>query len=276
MQNIIFFGSGYYLIPIVEKLRKHGLSFVVTTEIEGKFVTYLKKEQIPFIQSKLKSEADIKKIINLNPTLGILASYGAIIPKRIIGLFPLGILNIHPSLLPKYKGPSPVQYAILYGEKKSGTTIIRLDEFVDHGAIIDQQIIKLDNLQTLQTLTEKLFLLGSDMIEKVVQNIENGLKIEEKPQDIKDESWTEKVSRQDGNIDIQKPPSKDILDRKIRAFSPWPGVHLNVSLNKTQKMLKLLPANFVQVEGKKVMTLKDFTNGYPEGKEILEKLNLSF
>lgn len=273
-QRIVFFGSGYYVIPIVEKLLKHNLLLVVTTEIEGKFIQYLKTNNIPFLQSKLKSEEDIKKIVGLTPTLGILASYGAIIPKKIIDLFPLGILNIHPSLLPKYKGPSPVQFTILNGETSSGTTIIKLDDKVDHGPILAQDEIELDGKETLQTLTKKLFLLGSDMIIKVVHNIENGLLIEEKQQVEKNESWTKKVSRQDGRINLENLPERTVLSRKIRAFYPWPGVYLTASLAGSQKLIKLLPEGKIQVEGKKPMSYKDFINGYFEGKNIIDKLGL--
>ncbi len=274
-QKIVFFGSGYYVIPIVEKLLEHNLLLVVTTEVEGKFVQYLKDKQIPFIQSKLKSGEDIKKIIDLNPTLGILASFGAIIPKKIIGLFPLGILNIHPSLLPKYKGPSPVQFTILNGETSSGTTIIKLDDKVDHGPIVAQEETKLDGTETLQNLTEKLFLLGSDMITKIVQNIEKRLKIREIQQGEKNESWTKKIVREDGKIDISNSPDATLLNRKIRAFYPWPGVYLTASLAGNQKKIKLLPFGKVQVEGKKPMTYKDFINGYgKDAEEILGKLGL--
>ncbi len=274
-QKIVFFGSGYYVIPIVEKLLEHNLLLVVTTEVEGKFVQYLKNKQIPYLQSKLKSEEDINKVIGLAPTLGILASFGAIIPKKIIGLFPLGILNIHPSLLPKYKGPSPVQFTILNGETSSGTTIIKLDDKVDHGPIVAQEITKLDGTETLQNLTEKLFLLGSDMIIKVVQNVENGLKIREITQVEKNESWTKKIVREDGKIDISNPPDATLLNRKIRAFYPWPGVYLTASLSGSKKLIKLLPDKKVQVEGKKPMTYKDFINGYgKDAEEVLNKLEL--
>lgn len=273
-QRIIFFGSGYYVIPIVEKLLKHNLLLVVTTEIEGQFVNYLKSKNIPFIQSKLKASEDINKITDLAPTLGILASYGAFIPQEVIDLFPLGIFNIHPSLLPKYKGPSPIQYTILNGEKEGGVTIIKLDDEIDHGPILAQKTVLLDGKETLQYLTEKLFKLGSEMIEEIVQKIENGLIIEGKEQIHKDEVFTQKIKKTDGFIDLKSIPNTEDLDRKIRAFFPWPGVYLNVSLRGKTKILKLFPQEKVQVEGKREMHYKDFINGYSEGKEILKKLNL--
>ncbi len=273
--RIVFFGSGYYVIPIVEKLREHGLALVVTTEPEGEFINYLEKQTIPFIYSKLADESATKKIKELKPTLGILASYGAIIPKKVIELFPLGIFNIHPSLLPKYKGPSPVQYAILNGDKITGTTIIKLDEQIDHGPILLQQKIDLNGSETPENLTEKLFSLGADMIIKIVRKIENGLEIEEKIQDHSREIFTGKISRQSGFIKLTEPPQQPQLDRMIRAFYPWPGVWFRTDLNGRAKIIKLFPEEKIQVEGKSVMKYQDFINGYgEEGKNLLSKFTL--
>ena len=138
-QRVVFFGSGYYTIPIVEKIKEHGLVLVVTTEPAGEFVDYLKKENIPYIYSKLKKEEDILRIKGVEPDLGILASYGAIIPREILYLFLKGILNIHPSLLPKFRGASPIQFNLIEEPEKLGVTIIKLDEKMDHGPIILQK-----------------------------------------------------------------------------------------------------------------------------------------
>lgn len=272
--KIIFFGSGYYTIPIVEKLNNHGLVLVVTTEPQGEFINYLKKESINYIYSKLKDQKDIKQIEELKPDLGILASYGAIIPKEILNLFPKGILNIHPSLLPKYKGPSPVQFTILNGDKKTGTTIIKLDEKVDHGPIIFQEEISLFGNETLKNLTEKLFNLGAEMIIKIVRKIEDGLEVKETIQDSSTEIFTKKIEKKDGLINLDNPPLPDLLERMIRAFYPWPGAWFHAKLNGAERIIKLLPNKQIQVEGKNIMTFRDFENGYPDGQEILAQLSL--
>src|SRR3989344_28486 len=278
-QRVFFFGSGYYTIPIVEKIKEHGLVLVVTTDPAGEFVDYLKKENIPYIYSKLKKEEDILRIKGVEPDLGILASYGAIIPREILYLFLKGILNIHPSLLPKYKGPSPVQYAILNGDTKSGTTIIKLDEKIDHGPIVEQEEIALFGNETLKNLTEKLFTIGREMIIEIVQKIEDGLPIKETKQDSFGEVFTKKITKDDGFINLDSPPAPDQLERMIRAYYPWPGVWFHApSLARgtlANKIIKLLPQGKLQVEGKNIMSLKDFENGYPEGQEILKKLNMA-
>ena len=237
-KKIAFFGSGHYTIPIVEKLRNRGLALVVTTEPEGKLTDFLKANNIPLLYSKLKTPRDILRIKDLKPDIGILASYGAIIPKNVIELFPMGILNIHPSLLPKYKGPSPIQYAILDGVQNSGVTIIKLDDQVDHGPIIAQKPFKLSAKDTLQNASELMFSVGADMIQEVIQNIENGLMVKEVSQRIKGESWTQKIDKGNGEIFIETPPHPADLDRMIRAFYPWPGVYLSVSLYGKNKILK--------------------------------------
>lgn len=275
MKKIVFFGSGYYVIPIIKSLKSLGLKLVVTNQPDGELISYLQKEDIPYIYSNFKNKEDIKKIKEINPDIGVLASYGAFIPQEIINLFPLGILNIHPSLLPKYKGPSPIQYTILNGDTVCGISIILLDDQIDHGPIIKQKEIHIaDAKTTAKELTELAFLDGAEMVKDVIQNVNNGIPIQSFPQDIKSESWTQKVEKIDGKISINNPPNIEELDRKIRAFYPWPGVYLTVTLGGKNRFLKLMPNDTVQVEGKNPMSYKDFMNGYKEGKDVLQKLNL--
>lgn len=261
-KRIVFFGSGYYVIPVVAALKDFGLELVITTEPEGEFVNYLKKEKINFIYSKLKDQKDFETIQISKPDIGVLASFGAIIPQQVINLFPKGILNIHPSLLPKYKGPSPVQYAILNGERETGVSIIKLDDQVDHGPIITQKTFKLTGLENTKNLTELLFVMGANMIQEVILKVSDGLTLEEIPQSRIDESWTRKIEKAEGEVFLSHPIKPFDLEHKIRAFYPWPGVYLTVSLFGKHKILKLLPDNMYQVEGKHVMSYKDFLNGY--------------
>lgn len=275
MKKIVYFGSGHYTIPIVEKLKNEGLILVITSEPKGRLTDYLKKHNIPFISSRLKNPQDIEKIKSLKPDLGVLASFGAILPKEIIDLFPMGILNIHPSLLPQYKGPSPIQFTILDGKSVSGVSVIKLDDQVDHGPIVSQKEVQLPENGTLESLSELMFTEGAMMIQEIVQKSNNSSVIESKNQDIKNESWTRKIEKVDGKIDLKSPPEIDELRRKIRAFYPWPGVHLSISLGGKSKVLKLMPSDLVQVEGKKPMTYKDFINGYGnDALTILKQLQL--
>ncbi len=273
--KIVFFGSGYYTIPIVKELQNKGLCLIVTNENDGELERYAHSENIPFLCTNFKKKSDIEIVKTYSPELGILASYGAFIPKEIIDLFPMGILNIHPSLLPKYKGPSPIQFTILNGDTVSGVSVIQLDDKIDHGPIVAQKEVKISNNATLKTLTELLFQEGSLLIKEIIQYIEKVKKIDSIPQNTKNETWTQKIEKENGKIDFSNPPEKDKLLRKIRAFYPWPGVYLTVSLGKKNKLLKLMPNDMVQVEGKKPMSYNDFINGYGnDAVTILQKLNL--
>jgi methionyl-tRNA formyltransferase len=282
-QRIIFFGSGEYTIPIIEVLREYDLRLVVTTETEGPFIKYLKENKIPFLSSHVKDQKDLDQLKKEEPTIGVLASYGAILPQSILDLFPEGIINVHPSLLPKYKGPSPIQSTILAGETETGTTIIKLDDQVDHGPILMQDKVSLIGDETTQGLKNALFTIGSYMIGSILEKLESsngGLtsrgetSIRLSPQDHSQETFTEKITKQDGYIDFENPPSPDELDRKIRAFYPWPTVWFKTKINGREKLIKLFPEKQIQVEGKRIMSYKDFINGYPEGKEILKQLSL--
>lgn len=275
MKKIVFFGSGYFVIPVIEVLRNQGLELVITNEPRGRLIDYLKKHNIPYLYSDLKNQEDIRNISKIRPDLGILASFGVYVPDPIINMFPLGILNVHPSLLPEFKGPSPIQFTILSGVIKTGVSIIQMDDEFDHGPIIAQKSVDLMGNETTPQLLESLFTVGSQLIKNIVQDLNNGKQIQSKPQDHKMETWSIEIEKKDGKIDIENPPLKVELLRKIRAYHPWPGVHLTVSLGGNQKLLKLMPYDMVHVEGKNPMTYKDFINGYgDDAKGILEKLGL--
>ncbi len=275
MKKVVFFGSGYFVIPVIKALQDQGLMLVVTNEPKGRLVDYLKKHKIPYMFSQLKDASTIEKIKEINPDLAILASFGVYVPDAIINMFPQGILNVHPSLLPEFKGPSPVQFTILSGTKKTGVTIIQMDDEFDHGPIVAQKSVDLAGNETSPQLLELLFEEGAELIKNIAQDVNSGKKIQSIPQDHKKETWSIEIEKKDGKIDLSNPPEKTELLRKIRAYFPWPGVHLTVSLGEKTKILKLMPSDIVQVEGKKPMSYKDFVNGYgKDAKIILEKLSL--
>ncbi len=315
-QNIIFFGSGSYTIPIVKKLLAHNLLLVVTTEKVGELVKLCELERIKYICTNLKDENDIKLIQESKPTLAILASYGAVIPEKIIKSIKNGIINIHPSLLPKYKGPSPIQYTLLNSDTQTGVTLIKLDNEIDHGNILSQTNYKLKGDETTKDLLDILFLQGAEMVEDLIIKLENGENLIETPQNHSRESWSYKIEKKDGEINMSSILDTGKLKNMIRAYYPWPGVWLRYSLpvianpsnviaiptsrekqskpqrhpeparlaeskrvsgssKLTNKIIKLLPQDLIQVEGKNPINYNDFINGFGnEGKELLQKLQL--
>ncbi len=293
--SIVFFGSSKFVIPILEVLRKNfDLKLVLTTERlafqgqawEAAVINYCVKHKISYISVSNLSDQKVKsQLLNINCQLAVLADFGLIIPEDILNAFPKGIINIHPSLLPKYRGPIPAQSAILNGEKTTGVTIIKLDEKIDHGPILFQTKAAILPNDTSESLYERLFKMSSSSI---VQTIELYLKGKIKPQEQNHNqaTFTKPLTRQDGYVDLNELLSRAKLEKMIKAYFPWPGVWTKTELNGVEKIIKLLPNYLksqypndpilIQVEGKKPMSYKDFVNGYPKvGKETLGKLKLS-
>lgn len=213
---------------------------------------------------------DFKKTEELKPDLVIVASYGKIIPKKILEIPKYGCLNIHPSLLPKYRGPSPIQTTIFNGDKKTGVTIILMDEKIDHGPILAQQEWEIPNSKiTYPELSQKLARLGVKLLIQTIPKWING-EIKPKPQNESKATYTKILKREDGKIDWSKPGRE--IERQIRAFFPWPGAFFFIRHKGKILRVKILQANIskdnkliikkLQPEGKKAMTFEEFKKGY--------------
>jgi len=273
--KIIFFGSSDYVIPIIEVLKNNfELSLVITTEkSQGTVPSFCIKNKIPYLSIRQFSNSTTQQLQRIKAPVAVLADFGLIIPEEILNAFPKGIINLHPSLLPKYRGPTPVQTAILNGEKTTGISIMKLDKEIDHGPILGQEKEEILSNDTAETLYKRLFGKGASLLLNMLNKyLKDDLKLV--TQEHEKATFTKPLSRQDGFIDILKLEtrnSKSELERKIRAYCPWPGVWFKTKLNNAEKIIKLLPGDKLQVEGKKPMPYKDFLNGYPEAKEFLQK-----
>ncbi len=289
----VFFGSSKYVLPTIQMLHaEFGLGLVVTTEKDSKDTvpSYAAENNIPFISvANLKEEYVTGKIRSIGAEVGVLGYFGRIVPQELLDIFPKGIVNIHPSLLPLYRGPTPVQTAILSGDTQTGTTIIVLDKEVDNGPMLVQKKAEILSTDTTDSLHTKLFNLGAELIKDVLPKYLNG-GITPQQQDHTKATFTKHLSKSDGQIDINNPPDKDKLDRMIRAYYPWPNVWTRMNFNGKEKIVKFLPTPLslrgesetndaaihskylIQVEGGKPMSIKDFLNGYPELGEVLQKV----
>lgn len=274
MTKIVFFGTAPFVLSILEALKK-------TKEIE--LVAVVTSPDRPVGRKQILTPSVVKKwalehkIPVLTPErldqkfqleIGVLAAYGKIIPQEIINLFSKGILVIHPSLLPKYRGASPVQAAIINGDKETGVTIIKMDEKIDHGPIVAQfnEEIKLDD--TAGTLYSRLFQKSAEVLVTILPAWVEG-RIKPRNQDHSKATFTKILKKEDGYIDLEKPLSPEVFDRMVRAYHPWPNTW---SYLPSRKIIKFLPQQKIQIEGGKPMTIKDFLNGYPEAKKWLLKL----
>ena len=277
--NVVFFGSSKYVIPIIEVLQKNfDLVLVITTEKQttDPVPAYCIKSKVCYYVVRYFSKETLRQLGNVKATVGVLASFGAIVPIEVLQIFPKGIINIHPSLLPKYRGPTPVQTVILDGEKVTGVTIIKLDEEIDHGPILGQEKEEILATDTAESLYKRLFKKGANLLLKVLNNYLKG-NLNPKAQDHKKATFTYHLTRQDGHIDVSNATTAVIkIDRIIRAYYPWPGTWTKLRIANRDVRIKFLPNNKLQVEGKKPMSYKDFLNGYPKiDKEILKKLSLN-
>ncbi|OGE25799.1 hypothetical protein A3H85_02135 [Candidatus Daviesbacteria bacterium RIFCSPLOWO2_02_FULL_40_8] len=220
---------------------------------------WAEKNQIPIFDKK--PEQIIDELKKLKADVGILESYGEILSSELITLFPHGIINIHPSLLPKYRGSSPNQAVLLNGDSATGITAIKLDSEMDHGPILFQVEKSVYQNDTFKALRERLFADSAiTLLEILPQYIAGEIKL--RPQDDKKSTYTWKTDQTKAKayFDINNPPSVEVLDRMSRAFYPWP----NAWTKWNGKIVKLLPEKKVQIEGKKPVSLEEFLRGYPD------------
>ncbi len=191
---------------------------------------YALDQKIPVYQpAKLTTTEALEKIQAIKADMAVVAAYGKLIPNELLNALPYGWLNIHPSLLPFYRGPSPVQSALLNGEKVTGVSIMLLDEEMDHGPILTQRQILIEPTDYASNLTEKLFKIGAKLLIEILPHYLEG-KIKPYPQDHSRASYCSKIDKNSAEIDWQR-PAQEILNQ-IRAFDIWPVAWTKINLNQ--------------------------------------------
>lgn len=279
--KIVFFGTPNYVMPILTKLHKE----FVTGPGKSPIIAVVTASPKPVGRKQILSYSPVDKWAhehkiptfysangllneNLDFEIGILASYGEIIKKEVIDLFHQGILVIHPSLLPLYRGASPVPEAIKSGDTETGVTILKMDEKMDHGPIVAQFREDILPTDTSDVLRDRLFAKSADVLIETLSPYLKG-KIKLKKQDDNAATFTKLVTKQDGFIDL-KMKSPIEAERFIRAMSPWPGAWMYLPNQKRLKLLKShlenekLVLDEVQLEGKLPVTKKQFDEAYPQ------------
>lgn len=205
-------------------------------------------------------------ITNYQLDLAIVAAYGKIIPKNILDIPRYGTINVHPSLLPKYRGASPIQNAILNGNKKTGITIMKIDEEMDHGPIFAQEELPIADSDTYESLSQKLALMGAELLIKTIPDYISG-KIKPVEQKHSEATYTKIIKKEDGKINWSKSAAE--IERMIRAFYPWPAAWAIWN----GKILKILEAGVcngnleikkLQLESGKALSFKEFLNGHKD------------
>ncbi len=172
--------------------------------------------------ASLKLEREAEDLEGLRPDVIVVAAYGRILPRRVLDIPPLGCLNVHPSLLPRYRGPAPVASAILAGDEQTGVSIMLLDEGMDTGPILAQTRLAIGPGDTTGSLTAALSEQGAELLRDTLARWGEG-KLEPHPQGEEGVSYSRPLAREDGEMDWRLPARE--LDRRLRAFHPWPGCY---------------------------------------------------
>ena len=243
--KFVFFGTRKLGAVVLERLLKSGYSptLVVTgpDRPAGRKQELLSspvkitalKHNLALAQPEAPAELLFRKELK-EAEFFVLAAYGNILPKELVELPPKGALNVHPSLLPKYRGPSPERFALLNGDEKTGVTVILMDAQVDHGPILAQEEFAIPEDIKHEELHLKLGEIGGELLVKTIPQWLQG-KIVPKEQEHTKATFTKKATKEDGRIDWNK--EAEYIARQIRAFYPWPGTYTSWQ-KKTLKILK--------------------------------------
>jgi len=262
--KIIFMGTPEFARVILEKLiasETYKPSLVITqpdkpvgrkqTLTSPPVKILAQKHDIAVEQpEKIKNEKAIAKIKKEGPDMIIVAAYGKIIPKEIIDIPRFGVLNVHASLLPLYRGASPISAAILNGDHETGATIMLIDEELDHGPILSQTRVSITPKDTTESLGQKMADAGGDLLLNTIQKWIDGA-IKPQTQDHSRATHTKILNKQDGEIRAEY--TAEHIERMARAYYPWPGIHLNYELRITnykseKKRLKIIKTKIIQCE----------------------------
>jgi len=295
-KGIVFFGTPTFAVPTLKSLIANNENILLVITQPDKPKGRGKNVQSPPIKEiaiekglkvvqpeKIKDEKFIETLKKLNPEIAIVVAYGKILPKEILGIPILGCINLHASLLPKYRGAAPIQWALIKGEKITGVTTMLIDEGLDTGPILLQKEVPIDDDDNAQSLSEKLALIGADLVIETIDKLRRGL-ITPIPQ-TGQISYAPLLKKEDGKIDWKK--SAIEIFNLIRGTYPWPCAYCYFK-NERLKIIKAQPIDeeapagliikakdeliigtgsgsikilLIQPEGKKIMTAKEFICG---------------
>jgi len=306
--NLVFCGTPRFAVPALEKLAAagHRIHLVVTQpdRPKGRGLELIaspvkqsgQKLNLPIAQpERIKTNEEFRaQLANLNPDAIIVVGYGRIIPQWMLDLPPLGNINLHASLLPKYRGAAPIQWAIANGETTTGNTTMRIDSGLDTGDILLQREFLIQPDDTAVTLAAPLANMGADLLVETLAGLQDGT-IPPRSQDDSRATLAPILKKEDGLIDFTRSATE--ICNRLRGFQPWPGAYTKFRGKNLQVLAaspateKIAPAELkvvgdhlyagcaqstslelieIQLEGKKRSSAKDFLHGYrPKEKEKL-------
>jgi methionyl-tRNA formyltransferase len=305
MAKIIFMGTPDFSVPILEALIRHYTVTAVVTQPDrpagrGKSVQQSPIKQvalahhIPVLQpEKIGRKAAMEELQQYEADAYVVAAFGQILPQKVLDIPAQGSINVHASLLPRWRGAAPIQAAIRAGDDESGVTIMKMDAGLDTGPMLRARAIPLAPDETGASLHDKLSELGADLLIETLEAYFAG-NVEPVPQPEDGVTYAPRIEKTEGRIDWTQPA--EVIERLVRAFTPWPGTSTSWN-GKTLKIISgeagsaptmarspeagqvididgrwaigtgesgvYYPAT-VQLEGKKVVSMDDFARGYPD------------
>lgn len=300
--NLIFCGTPQFAVPTLEKLveEKFSVQLVITKPDEPRGRGH-KVQPSPVKEAALKHGLQIYQPASLktdetrtfisqyHPDAIVIVAYGHIAPQWMIDLPPLGCLNLHASLLPRYRGAAPIAWALIRGEKETGVTTMKIDPGMDTGDMVLERHEPIRSDDTTETLSERLSLIGADLMIETLRELERG-EVTPRPQDSRLATMAPRLKKEDGLIDWTRPAEE--LERRVRGLIPWPGAYTSFrgkrlhiwraeaipasgdsslapgTLSTEGGRLavacgggSLLLLHEVQLEGRKRISARDFVNG---------------
>lgn len=298
--NLVFCGTPQFAVPTLETLAASGFKILLLVtqpdRAKGRGLELLPSPvkqsalqlRLPVTQpDKIKTNEEFRaRLAALKPDAIVVVGYGRIIPQWMLDLAPLGNINLHASLLPKYRGAAPIQWAIAQGETVTGVTTMRIDAGLDTGDILLQREIPVAPEDTAETVALRLASIGADLMVETLRGLQSA-SIHPQPQENSQASLAPILKKEDGLVDFSR-SATEIFNR-IRGFQPWPGAYTKLR-GKTLQIWRALPVDKarpaaqlevegnsllvgcgrgtslelleLQLEGKKRMSATDFLHGY--------------
>jgi len=300
--RIVFFGTPSFALPALQSLlggRDQVVGIVTQPDREkgrGRKVVIspvkelaLRHVLVPLQPERAKERAFQEALRDLQPDIMVVVAYGQILPKSVLSIPKHGAVNVHASLLPKYRGAAPIAWAILNGEKVTGVTTMVMDEGMDTGDILLQTEVPIGDGETCETLHDRLSSSGAQLLLETLEKMKAG-NIRSVPQDHSKATYAPPLKKEDGHIDWKKEARE--IDRHIRAFNPWPGAFtkwddqllkiyrgeirkrapegktgtviwvgsdfIEVETGKDSYLIKE-----IQLEGRRRMSIREFLSGHP-------------
>ena len=307
-KRVVFMGTPDFAVPVLEKLIENTNVVLVVTKKDAYVgrkkiltespVAMCAHEHNIEVYKPNKLKEDYEYILNKKPDIIITCAYGSIVPKVVLDYPSYGCINVHASLLPKYRGASPIVASILNGEKETGITIMYMDEGIDTGNIIMSRSIEIEDNDNSLSLSNKLSLLGANLLIDTLPKIFEGENFDI-PQDNEEATYVGMLKREDEHIDFNS--SVENIKNQVRAFSPEPYAFINIDdteykiseveikkcdVSKIGIIVEVNKDSFgitakdgivyikrIKPSGKKEMSVKDFFNGFDKTSLLNKKVD---